>query len=265
MKAKDLYSGVFSRHAAAYRDRQLQTVSRSRARAIRLLAPRPGERVLDLACGPGNVARQLVDLGARVIGVDIAPGMLELARADVPEAAFVRGELEQLPFADGSCDAALCGHGYQFVPDLCRALREARRVLRPGGRLAASVPARRRVADLEEVIGPIADRWLKPRPTPIDAADRRRLETPQAFAAAAREAGFGDARGEQVATTASWESAADYVGRCCSWWDTAARMEGVPQPRIDAFQAELHEALVARYGPGPFQTPGEDVVLYAVR
>jgi SAM-dependent methyltransferase len=191
--------------------------------------------------------------------------MLELARADVPEAVLVRGELERLPFADGSCDAAVCGHGYQFEPDLPEALREARRVLRGGGRLAASVPARRRVADLDEVVGPIADRWLNPRPTPIDASDRRRLEDPRAFAAAAREAGFGHARGERVVTTASWESASDYVSLCSSWWDTAARMEGLPRSRIDAFQADLREALEHQYGPGPFETPGEDVVLYAVR
>jgi SAM-dependent methyltransferase len=264
VKARELYSGVFSRHAAAYRARQNQIVSASRMRAIELLAPRPGERVLDLACGPGNVSRQLVDRQLRVIGVDIASGMLELAAVDLPEAAFVRGDLEQLPFRDASFDGAVCGHGYQFMPDLDRALREARRVLRPGRRLAASVPARRRVAD-PEVVEPIADRWLNPRPTPIDEGDRSRLDEPDAFASALRAAGFHDARAESIATTASWESPADYVSRCSSWWDTAARMEGVPRPRIEAFQAELRKALETQFGPGPFETPGEDVVACGVR
>jgi SAM-dependent methyltransferase len=265
LKAKDLYAGVFSRHAAAYRARHRQIVSRGRMRAIELLAPRAGERVLDLACGPGNVSRHLVGAGARVIGIDVAPGMLELARADVPEAMYVRGDLEWLPLAERSCDAAFCGHGFQFVPDLPRALREARRVLRTGGRLAASVPAQRPVAGSEEVIGSIADRWLNPRPTPIDAGDRAALEDPEAFAGAAREAGFRVARGEHVATTARWESPAAYVSLCTSWWDTAARMEGLPRSRIDGFETELREALEARFGPGPFETPGADVVLFAVR
>src|SRR5207248_944950 len=134
LKARDLYSAMFSRHAGAYRARHQQIVSLGRLRAIELMGPRPGERVLDLACGPGNTTRHLVDRRARVIGVDIAPGMLELARMDVPEAVFVRGDLEQLPLREVSCDAAFCGHGLQFVPDLLQALREARRVLRPGGR-----------------------------------------------------------------------------------------------------------------------------------
>jgi SAM-dependent methyltransferase len=266
VKARDLYSGVFSRHAAAYRERQLQIVtSRGRLRAIELMAPRAGERVLDLACGPGNVSRRLVDQDLRVTGVDIAPGMLELARTDVPEAAFVRGDLEQLPFADGSFDAAICGHGYQFVADPLRALRDARRVLRLDGRLAASVPADRRLVNAEEIVGPIADRWLPPRPTPVDAGDRSWLEDPGKFVAMLRDAGFREARGELLATTSSWESPGSYVSLCSSWWDTAARMEGVPRARIDAFQAELREELEARFGPGPFETPGQDVVVCAVR
>jgi len=264
VKARDLYAGVFSRHAAAYRSRQLQTISAGRRRALELLAARPGERLLDLACGPGNLSRHLVEVGARVIGVDVAAGMLELARADVPEAVFVRGELEQLPFAEGAFEVAVCGHGFQFVADLRRALGEARRVLKPGGRLVASVPADRRLVNPEKVVGPIADRWLNPPSTPVDAGDRSWLEDPAAFTARLRQAGFREARGELVATTASWESPASYVSMCSSWWDTAVRMEGVPRSRIEAFQAEPRETLEARVGPGPFETPGRDVVVYAV-
>ena len=256
---------MFSRHAAAYRARHHQIVSLGRLRAIELMAPRPGERVLDLACGPGNATRHLVESRARVIGVDVAQGMLELARTDVPEAAFVRGDLEHLPLVDASCDAAFCGHGFQFVSDLFQALGEARRVLRSDGRLAASVPARRLVADVEDLVEPIANRWLNPRPTPVDAGDRSRLDDPEAFAAAARQAGFKGARGERVTTTASWEGPAAYVSLCASWWDTAARMDGLPRSRIDGFRRELHERLEARFGPGPFETRGEDVVLYAVK
>src|SRR5207237_5215175 len=200
---------------------------------------------------------------ARVGGVDSADGMLELASIDVPEAGFVRGELEQLPFADGSFALAFCGHGLQFVADLRRALGEARRVLRPGGRLAASVPADRLLVNPEKVVGPIADRWLNPRPNPVDAGDRSWLEDPDAFSAALRQAGFLDARAEVVVTTASWESPASYVSLCSSWWDTAARMEGVPRSRVEAFQAELRAVLEAQFGDGPFETPGRDVVVCA--
>ncbi len=74
MKAKQLYPGVFSRHAAAYRERHLEIESRGRLRAVELLDLQAGELVLDLACGPGNVSRMLLRAGVRVVAVDMAPG-----------------------------------------------------------------------------------------------------------------------------------------------------------------------------------------------
>jgi SAM-dependent methyltransferase len=265
VKSKDLYSGIFSRHAAAYRERHRQIDSRGRNRALELLAVEPGERVVDLACGPGNVTRRLVSAGASVIGVDVAPGMLALASRDVPEADFALMDLERLAFTDGGFDAALCGHGLQFVPRLDMALCEARRILRPGGRLAASVPSRRGGRALDDVIGPIADRWLKPRPRPVDAGDRSLVEDPDVFAAAARAAGFGEARAERVETESHWQDPATYIGLQTSWWDMASRMEGVSPDRILAYTTELKTRLQERFGDGPFDTAGLDVVLYAVR
>jgi ubiquinone/menaquinone biosynthesis C-methylase UbiE len=103
-------------------------------------------RILDLACGPGTLSyplAQVVAPGGEVIGVDLALGMIELARREAPPGLPMRFELmdiEDLRFPEHSFDAAVCGHGFQFVPDLRRALAEARRVLEPDARLAASVP-----------------------------------------------------------------------------------------------------------------------------
>ena len=83
-----------------------------------------------------------VSPGGEVVGVDLAAGMIGLARASAPaNVRFETMDMEQLGFADASFDAAACGHGLQFATDLARALSEARRVLRPGGVFAASVPA----------------------------------------------------------------------------------------------------------------------------
>jgi demethylmenaquinone methyltransferase / 2-methoxy-6-polyprenyl-1,4-benzoquinol methylase len=98
---------------------------------------RPGDRVLDAACGTGDLALAARDAGAaEVVGVDFSPRMLERARRKSPAIEWVQGDILALPFADGSFDTATVGFGIRNVADLEQGLRELRRVLRPGGRLA---------------------------------------------------------------------------------------------------------------------------------
>ena len=96
-----------------------------------------GARVLDLACGTGDIAFLMAARGARVVGLDITPGMLDLARRR-PEAArsrvaFVAGDMADLPFPDDAFEVVTTGYGLRNVPDLRTALAEIRRVLAPGG------------------------------------------------------------------------------------------------------------------------------------
>ena len=97
----------------------------------------PGDRVLDAACGTGDLAIADRKAGAtHVTGLDFSERMLERARRKAPELEWVQGDMLELPFEDGSFDAATVGFGVRNVADLELALRELRRVLRPGGRLA---------------------------------------------------------------------------------------------------------------------------------
>lgn len=99
-------------------------------------AVRRGDRVLDAACGTGDLAIADVKAGAgRVTGLDFSEEMLVRARKKAP-LEWVRGDMLALPFADATFDAATVGFGVRNVQDLELALRELRRVLRPGGRLA---------------------------------------------------------------------------------------------------------------------------------
>jgi demethylmenaquinone methyltransferase/2-methoxy-6-polyprenyl-1,4-benzoquinol methylase len=96
---------------------------------------RPGDGVLDACCGTGDLAVAAARAGGKVTGLDFSERMLERARQKAPGLEWVRGDLLALPFANASFDAATVGFGVRNVEDLGLALRELRRVLRPGGRL----------------------------------------------------------------------------------------------------------------------------------
>ena len=106
---------------------------------------RPGERVLDVACGTGTIARlaaERVGQGGRVSGVDVNAAMLHVARS-LPSATPIKwyeSAAESVPLPDESFDVVFCGLGLQFFTDKGAALREIRRVLKPGGRVYISTP-----------------------------------------------------------------------------------------------------------------------------
>jgi demethylmenaquinone methyltransferase/2-methoxy-6-polyprenyl-1,4-benzoquinol methylase len=109
---------------------------RWKARLIALADLRSGDRVLDLACGTGDL---VFAAGSRVrygIGLDVTHRMLELASARRPaNVGLVTGDMLALPFGDGRFSVVTTGYGLRNVPDLAQAIDEIRRVLEPGGRL----------------------------------------------------------------------------------------------------------------------------------
>lgn len=105
-----------------------------------------GDRVLDVACGTGIIARVVTERFSHIssiVGVDLNPGMLEVARENTPTTGISiewrQGDARELPLPDNSFDVVLCQHGLQFIPDKVAALREMKRVLVSGGRLAFTV------------------------------------------------------------------------------------------------------------------------------
>jgi SAM-dependent methyltransferase len=99
----------------------------------------PRLRVLDVGCGSGLALVLAAGRGAEVAGADITPGLLAIARERLPDAELREADMEALPFADAAFDVVLGVNSFQFAADPLRALREAARVCRPGGRVAASL------------------------------------------------------------------------------------------------------------------------------
>jgi SAM-dependent methyltransferase len=117
-----------------------------RRRALLLSEARPGERVLDLGCGAGRFVAALRDAGADPVGVEIAEAALERARAVAPGADLRLLEPDgSLPLEHGSVDLVWCSEVLEHVADGAALLQDARRVLRPRGRLLVTVPFHGRV------------------------------------------------------------------------------------------------------------------------
>lgn len=119
----------------------------ARAALMVSAAVAPGERVLDMACGTGLVAfeaARAVGARGRVLGVDLSGAMVDAARQraaqrQLPNIGFARMDAEALALPDGGFDVVLCALGLMYMPDAGQALREMRRVSRPGGRVALAV------------------------------------------------------------------------------------------------------------------------------
>ena len=130
-------TAMFDRVAPSY-DRLNRLISlgqdrRWRRHAIDALAARPGDRVLDLACGTGDLCRELAAAGCHPIGFDLSPGMLDHARVVAP---LVLADALQLPVPDARADGITCGFALRNFTDLAAFASECVRVLRPGGRVS---------------------------------------------------------------------------------------------------------------------------------
>jgi SAM-dependent methyltransferase len=129
---KDQHRSVWA--AGRYADVAELIADAAPAQLLSLVGIEPGQAVLDVATGTGNVALEAAGLGADVTGLDLVPDLLDIARArDDGRIAWIEGDAEALPFADASFDRVLSVVGIQFAPRHQVVADELVRVCRPGG------------------------------------------------------------------------------------------------------------------------------------
>lgn len=144
LKTASDIKAMFARIAPAYDlNNRLHSLGRDIAWRRALVAAadvQPGQAVLDVACGTGDVAGLLAasNVAGRIVGLDFCPEMIAIAQRKFAGATieWVVGDATALPLADASFDVVTIAFGLRNIPDMPKALAEFRRVLRPGGRLA---------------------------------------------------------------------------------------------------------------------------------
>jgi ubiquinone/menaquinone biosynthesis C-methylase UbiE len=225
---------------------------------LELSSPRPGERVLELACGPGGLglaAAGLVAPDGEVVLSDVAAEMAAIAaeRAEALRLGNVSTrtlDLEQIDEPDASYDVVLCREGLMLVPDPARAAGEIRRVLRPGGRVAIAVwGPRERNPWLGVVFEAVSAQVGRPTPPP-GVPHPFSLGDSDELAGLLSDAGLAEVAVTELAVplrAASFEE----------WWRRTSALAGpltkvlasLPEEAVRALEARLREAA------GPYETP----------
>lgn len=246
-------AGLFGRAASTY-DTVIPFFATFGHRLVELAGVAPGERVLDVATGRGAVlfpAAERVGLEGMVLGVDLAPEMVELVTADLalhhlPNVSVRRMDAQCLELPDASFDVVVSGFALFLLPEPPRAAAEFRRVLRPGGRCAASMPvgANSHWDFFGPLVSTYASRAVKPMPPrPSQDCD---------MAAVLADAGF-----RQVETVE--EEASFVFPDAEAWWrwvwsvGLRAPLEALPPDALTELKAEAFEHLSSLTEPDGLQ------------
>lgn len=229
---------------------------------LEMAALEPGERVLDVACGTGLVSYRILETvgetGA-VVGTDISREMVETARRLAIErgyrnATFERFDAEAIGLEDGIFDAAVCALGLMYFPDPVKALGEMLRLVRPGGRAAASVWGARAKCGWAEIF-PIVDARVSSEVCPLFF----QLGTKDVLASSFAQAGFEGVRFERIEVELDYASADEALTAAFRGGPVALAYSRFDGPTRRGAHTEYLESIEPyRRGKG-YRIPGEFV------
>lgn len=126
---------------------------------IKLLDPKPGERILDLGCGTGQLTRKIAESGAEVVGLDVSPEMIGQARQNFPELCFVLQDAATMPF-ENEFDAVFSNAALHWMLNASSVAKAIARALRKRGRFVAELGGKGNIKEIESAIEAVAHRYL---------------------------------------------------------------------------------------------------------
>jgi ubiquinone/menaquinone biosynthesis C-methylase UbiE len=232
---------------------------------------KPGDRVLDIACGTGLVtfpAADAVGPGGAVLATDLSQSMVTLveqsaASRNLPHVSARRMDAETLDADDASFDVALCALGLMYVPDPVAAAKEMARVLKPGGRAVAAVWGKRDRCGWAEIF-PIVDSRVKSEVCPLFF----QLGNGETLRATFEQAGFTDIQTRRLDTLLCYSSPDDALGAAFLGGPVALAYSRFDDTTRDAAHAEYLASIepFRKVGKdGGYAIPGEFVVTSGVR
>ena len=229
------------------------------ADVVRRLSGLDAGRVLETAAGTGILTRALavgLPESVEIVATDLNQAMLDYAAT---KPALGRVRLQQadalaLPFADAEFDVVVCQFGIMFFPDRVAGMREARRVLKPGGRLVFSV--RGTLAENPAMAAAVAGAAQRYPAHPSWFLERVPCGYHDAAAIRAdvRAAGLAEARVETVRLAGRAASALEAATMFCQGSPMRGELEALEPGGLEAATAAVAEAVSARFGPGPVET-----------
>jgi ubiquinone/menaquinone biosynthesis C-methylase UbiE len=235
------------------------------AALLAALDPQPDDVVLDLAGGTGELAEALAPHVGRIVETDLSPAMVDAARRrGIPNAEHRVLDLLAIDVPDESVDAVACRFGYMLVPDPVHALRETRRVLRAGGRLAFATWASAQRNPWATAYGPILiERGLQEPPQPGQPGQFG-LGDPEEVERLVRDTGFDEVAVEEVPLEfrfSGWEDYRDVMLRLAA--ATRAVLEQLDERTRAEVDAGARARLERFLGPDGYVLPGLALVTSA--
>lgn len=191
-EAAALQGRLWAARPKDWADLQERVILPAHRKVFERLAPEHGSLLLDAGCGSAGACLLAVAAGCRVHGLDASPPLLEIARERVPEGDFRHGELLSLPWPDGTFDYVTGFNSFQYATDPVAALAEARRVLKPGGKVGIVVWGRVEECDAVAHMKALASLMPSAPGSPGPLAGEQRI------AEMAAEAGFTVETDERV-------------------------------------------------------------------
>ncbi len=250
--------------AETYQDYWADLTQQSVEPMLDALAVNFGSELLDVACGPGHVAAAAAKRGARAAGVDFSDVMIGIAAQLHPMAEFREGDAEHLPFAANRFSAIAINYGIHHLNQPMRALREARRVLRPGGRAAFTVWATTDVTKGGSIVyDAMKQHGTLQVPLP-PAPPLWRLDKCADACRVLREAGFEEPDAVHVAQTWRLASADDFFR---AFYDgsvrTKALLRAQTAPALTAIRRTINASLKSYEHAGRIEIPMAAVLVSA--